>query len=72
MTTPTYGDEPAFPQVGSIGGLSKREYFAGLAMQGLLPTSNKQEPGWADIVSQAAVIIADTLLDELSKPRGEG
>lgn len=48
----------------SNNGLTKREYFAGLAMQGLcvndgFPTNEK--------LACAAVVIADALLEELSK-----
>ncbi len=46
------------------GGLTKREYFAAMAMQGILSgqwLSNAEE------VSNDAVIIADALINELNK-----
>lgn len=47
-------------------GLTKREYFAAMAMQGLLAN---QEVFSRDIeVERAAVLYADALLQELSKP----
>jgi hypothetical protein len=53
---------------GNFKGLTKREYFAGLAMQGLLASvsyaSNYKDGA---IVSQS-VKIADALLEELDKP----
>ena len=72
--------EPAFPvkhrenlEERLIGyqGFTKREYFAGLAMQGLLVS---QDPGaafcdgsWTRVVAQKAVEYADALLAELEK-----
>ena len=55
-------------------GLTKREYFAGLAMQGLLsnPEWMKEYKGekylmQSDIVAEVAVKSADVLLNQLSK-----
>lgn len=45
------------------GGLNKREYFAGLAMQGL--TSTETFP--LDKVAEESVRLADELLKELEK-----
>lgn len=47
-------------------GLSKREYFAGLAMQSLLTQQNldKQSTG---LIPEASVIIADLLIEALNK-----
>jgi len=47
-------------------GLNKREYFAGLAMQGVL-TSDPHQNYSSDSVARQAVCIADALLAELSK-----
>jgi hypothetical protein len=74
------GNQPAFATHGTYNpnnnnyncdeqiGLTKREYFAGLAMQGLLASvsyaSNYKDGA---IVSQS-VKIADALLEELDKP----
>jgi len=66
------GNEAAFghgsPANGGEPGVSKREYFAGLAMQGVLAN-----PALADNiedasdVAEAAVLAADALLTALSK-----
>ena len=77
------GDEPAFatPESGTENfttwfgqrGLTKREYFAGLALQGLcgIDWEIKTEPiedTHAQMVAWQAVKIADALLAELKKP----
>lgn len=66
------GDEPAFPMVGPslddtryCYGLSKREFFAALAMQGLL-ANHIDNVDVASAVS-CAVLSADALLAELEK-----
>jgi hypothetical protein len=46
-------------------GLTKREYFAGLAMQGICANSNWNMTNQAPIIT--AVEIADALLKELEK-----
>lgn len=50
-------------------GLTKREYFAGLAMQGLSSSFNKEGEWTVDPKSSAdlAVEIADALLEKLAK-----
>lgn len=49
-------------------GLTKREYFAGLAMQSLIVSN----PKWhTDAVARFAIKIADDLLKELDKPKNE-
>lgn len=59
-------NENAFPLEGVSDGLTKREYFAGLAMQSL-------GKFWADDMrcfdewAKRSVIVADMLLLELSK-----
>lgn len=69
---------PAFPLItngGSINeGLSKREYFAGLAMQGLLASNPKDIQGNMNIpallpVAAFSVEYADALLAELDKTK---
>lgn len=47
-------------------GLSKREYFAGLAMQGLLSAENVNDFD-SQILTKASVRIADELLKQLSE-----
>ena len=50
-------------------GLTKREYFAGLAMQSsdLKAYANKYGNKWADEVAKDSVQMADALLKELEK-----
>jgi hypothetical protein len=58
-------------------GLTKREYFAGLAMQGILAHESfyermSNEPGentMADVLATASVKMADKLLAELEKTK---
>lgn len=82
------GNRPAFPSDFNYGdkdftgmpiivhrtsfGLTKREYFAGLAMQGMLanataanPTKNNEPT--AVVLSKAAIVIADELLKQLEQ-----
>jgi len=48
-------------------GLTKREYFAGLAMQGMLAYDNRHDiSGW-DAIAKDAVKCADELLKELEQ-----
>ena len=49
-------------------GLTKREYFAGLAMQGLCANSQENSPAgdWKTVARDAA-LAADALLAELEK-----
>jgi len=63
-----YPQKMEFGQDGEIyfHGLTKREYFAGLAMQGLLATTHKYGPNYSSI-SIDAVKFADALLAELEK-----
>jgi len=54
-------------------GLSKREYLAAKAMQGLLAAGEQNQPDMKDInerkaIAQYAVQIADALLHELEQP----
>jgi hypothetical protein len=61
---------------GTYGGLTKREYFAGLAMQSVLNSRpltrnefsrlNKKTFG-EDLVAEMSVLMADALLAELEK-----
>ena len=71
------GNQPAFPEmffrqsgealeyctVHSYAGLTKRQYFAGLAMQGLLAS-----PFVVNTVESESTRCGDALLEELSKP----
>lgn len=84
-------NQPAFPvlEMQSVAGnqfldctaagLSKREHFAGLAMQGLLSCIEMQRwlqtdsrytgQNFAEVVAINSVEFADSLLTELSKPQ---
>lgn len=53
------------------GGLTKREYFAGLAMQGLLTNPNIQRPDYRNLkahkaFSNVCIMYADSLIEELN------
>lgn len=52
-------------------GLTKREYFAGLAMQGLLSNSSviKDNNGKLDNYGKTAVELADALLEALNESK---
>lgn len=53
------------PDLHVMGGLSKREYFAGLAMQGML---HEYDEEWKpSIIAFNAVAMADALMEELNK-----
>ena len=67
-------DEPAFPvpetAVGGQrmrGGLSKREYFAAMAMQGMLASGISERNSGPVSLAMSAVEQADALLAELEK-----
>jgi hypothetical protein len=79
------GNEPALPQeydnprgmngtvlgVGQLkGGLTKREYFACLAMQGMIAGSQGLNITIEQFAKQST-LLADALLLELSKEQGE-
>lgn len=66
------GNKSAFPQHHypvADKGLTKREYFAAMALQGLLGggNSNFSINGKEKPVNEAAVILADALLAELGE-----
>jgi hypothetical protein len=68
-------EQPAFtlhPETGvgdpetSRLGLTKREYFAAMAMQGLIPRVNQYQPGdRISMLTSDAVAFADELLKQL-------
>ena len=67
MTNNYLADYPAFPTTQDVGdtGLTKREYFAAAAMQGMLGNMNRStDPKYAAI---SAVQYADALINELNK-----
>lgn len=68
------GNEPVHPYLNPVGmidtpGLTIRQHFAGLAMQGIIANS----PDWTDTdaatdyISKAAVKLADALLKQLNE-----
>jgi len=52
-------------------GLTKLEYFAGLAMQGILANSKYYEENTNSELVKCAVNIAKALIDELNKEESE-
>lgn len=67
----TFSDIPAFPSPNEFGstfqGLTKREYFAAIALQGLLANTNFADgPHNAEL----AVAAADALIAELNREQG--
>ena len=47
-------------------GLSKREYFASMAMQGLITKYNLKTPEDQQIIAQLSIELADSLITELN------
>lgn len=66
MNAPFNAAQPAFPHSRDVirDGLTKREYFAGLAMQGYIARGNAYD---APVVAQRCAELADALLAELAK-----
>lgn len=62
----TFPEDPAFTAVQGTG-LSKREYFAAVALQGLLANPNISFAEDADIHALEAVRQADKLIKELNE-----
>lgn len=65
-------DKPTFPYRHSEllkenRGLTKREYFAAMAMQGLCANSNSGSQHSFDRLAKEAVMYADELLKQLEK-----
>jgi hypothetical protein len=64
------GDFGLFYETGMCG-LTKREHFAGLAMQGIMASANApitKDNKWdGNIIVEVAVGMADALLEELEK-----
>ena len=77
------GDQRAFPadaHTHTDGGLTKREYFAAMAMQGIMASltemqaigsSTLHHAGMDENLAREAVSIADAVLKELDKPKSE-
>lgn len=60
-------DSTAFPTNGFSDGLTKREHFASLAMQGILADPNYE--GTPEAVARSAVLYADSLIAALNDKR---
>lgn len=66
---PTDSGDTAFPSAaGETIGLTKREYFAAIALQGLLASDTTNHDKWTDI-AESAVLSADALIAELNKAK---
>lgn len=79
----TIAGAPAYPQErfqhmddGSTheitGGLTKREYFAALAMQGYLSSCEQAEDfaqGWEKFIAKQCVVLADALIEGLNEEK---
>lgn len=73
-------DKPAFPCVDFLRdhpggerreyfyGLTRRELFAAMAMQGILAKSGRYAEGKESVLAQYAIAHADALIAELDKP----
>lgn len=62
-------DTAAFPEANDIlrRGLTKREYFAAAALQGILSTTRIEEDNWdTDEIATWSVALADSLILELA------
>lgn len=69
--TKTYSDDPAFKTDGMPNGLTKREYFAAAALQGIatIPFEGAicDRAGYREEQAWMAVRIAEKLIEELNK-----
>jgi predicted HTH domain antitoxin len=65
MTVKELGAQSTMPLLTNQSGLTKREYFAAMAMQGIVSSLNGQI--MLEKVSKFAIMQADALLEELAK-----
>ena len=67
----TNGNEPinaADPSIHSFAGLTKREYFAAMAMQGILSNDATENTAWDyDIIGKHCAMAADALIKALNE-----
>lgn len=64
----TKPNDSAWPSEYGIGGMTKREYIASLAMQILIgKVADKNQPGLWSALAEDSVTIADELIKELNK-----
>ena len=66
MSASILGREYAFPGP-AVGGLTKREWLAGLVMQGLMSIREVVDENTEICIARLAVSQADVLLEELAK-----
>jgi hypothetical protein len=66
----TKANEPAYPniQIPSLKGLTKREYFAAMALKGIIANKDGLDIKIERIV-ESAVDTADALIEELNKTK---
>lgn len=70
-TNPTdaaFASRAQFNNEKSTFGLTKREYFAALAMQGVIASIGDAYPS-SDLIAQISVEIADALIEELNNEK---
>lgn len=65
-TESDWNDTGAYGNVYSFGGLTKREYFASMAMQGLLSEPAVQTKTHMECIAHNSVLIADELIKALN------
>lgn len=65
----TNGSHAAFPttEQANESGLTKREYFAAMAMQGILSNPHGGDDRDGDLIARSAVAMADRLIEALNK-----
>jgi len=74
MNTPINDEGPAFPTNGGCSGLTKREWFAGMALQGLMVENGTDTPdsnlaAWAYAAADAMLLAG---LNTAAPPAREG
>lgn len=70
MTKQTSSEDNAYPSDFNNSGLSKREYFAAIALQGILSNSELLNRSGHGEAAKKAVDFADQLIAELNKSDG--
>ena len=69
-TNPLHSIVPHKTNYSDSPGLTKREYFAALAMQGMCSYMPEFAQSHAEKISETAIQIADALIEALNKPEG--
>jgi hypothetical protein len=62
-----YGDKEGIPY--QFKGITLRQYYAGLAMQGICSNSSTEVKPYAKEIAFISVELADALINELNKPQ---